>query len=84
MKCGRLNVTVIGVAMADRNLDQLNARARDSPEKRSGLDPATFDKLCGPLRYVDGDYKDSATFQTIRRELSPAATVLTFHVSHLF
>ena len=29
-------------------------------------------KLCGLLRYVDGDYKDSATFQAIRKELGSA------------
>jgi glucose-6-phosphate 1-dehydrogenase len=31
-----------------------------------------LDKLCGLLRYVDGDYKDPATFQSIRKELGPA------------
>ena len=48
------------------------ARARDSVEKHGGLDAAAFDKLCGLLRYVDGDYKDPATFQAIRKELGPA------------
>ena len=48
------------------------ARARDSVEKHGGLDPATFDKLSGLLRYVDGDYKDPATFQAIRKELGSA------------
>jgi glucose-6-phosphate 1-dehydrogenase len=32
-----------------------------------------FDKLCGLLRYVDGDYKEPATFQAIRKELGAAA-----------
>src|SRR5262249_6907757 len=31
-----------------------------------------FDKLCGLLRYVDGDYNDPATFQSIRKELGSA------------
>ena len=48
------------------------ARARDSVEKHGGLDPGAFDKLCGLLRYVDGDYNDPATFQAIRRELGSA------------
>src|SRR5207237_7789080 len=43
--------------------------ARDSLEKHGGLDAAAFEKLCGLLRYVDGDYQDSATFQAIRKEL---------------
>jgi glucose-6-phosphate 1-dehydrogenase len=31
-----------------------------------------FDKLCGLLRYVDGDYSDPATFVAIRKELGAA------------
>src|SRR5271170_7718490 len=72
LKRGNLNVPVIGVAKAGWNLDQLKARAKDSLEKHGGLDPAAFDKLCGLLRYVDGDYKDPATFQAILKELKGA------------
>src|SRR6201981_374880 len=73
IKRGNLNVPVIGVAKAGWSLDQLRARARDSVEKHGGgLDPAAFEKLAGLLRYVDGDYKDAATFQAIRKELGSA------------
>ena len=72
VKRGHLNVPVIGVAKAGWNLDQLRARARDSLEHHGGLDAAAFDKLSNLLRYVDGDYKDSATFQAIRKELGSA------------
>src|SRR5215468_1604898 len=73
IKRGHLNVPVIGVAKADWNIDQLRERARDSVEKHGGgIDSAAFDKLCGLLRYVDGDYKDAATFQAIRKELDSA------------
>src|SRR5246500_2266770 len=68
-KRGHLNVPVIGVAKAGWGLDQLKARAQDSIEKHGGLDSAAFAKLMGLLRYVDGDYKDPATFQALRREL---------------
>jgi glucose-6-phosphate 1-dehydrogenase len=71
-KRGHLGVPVIGVAKAGWNLDQLKARARDSVEKHGGLDPSGFEKLCGLLRYVDGDYKDLGTFQTLRKELGRA------------
>ena len=72
-KRGHLDVPVIGVSKAGWNIDQLRARARDSIEKHGGgIDPAAFDKLCGLLRYVDGDYKDAATFQAIRNELASA------------
>jgi glucose-6-phosphate 1-dehydrogenase len=72
IKRGQLNVPVIGVANAGWNLDQLKARARDSVEKHGGLDQAAFDKLATLLRYVDGDYKDPATFQALRKELDSA------------
>ena len=71
-KRGHLNVPVIGVAKAGWNLDQLRARAHDSLEKHGGINPAAFDKLCGLLRYVDGDYKEPATFQSLRKELGSA------------
>jgi glucose-6-phosphate 1-dehydrogenase len=72
VKRGHLEVPVIGVAKSAWNLEQFRARAKESVEKHGGLDPAAFDTLCGLLRYVDGDYKDSATFEAIRRELVPA------------
>src|ERR1700747_3205387 len=70
VKRGPLNVPVIGVAKAGWNLEQLRERARDSVQKNGGIDVATFDKLCGLLRYVDGDYNDPLTFQAIRKELN--------------
>jgi glucose-6-phosphate 1-dehydrogenase len=72
VKRENLNVPVIGVAKAGWNLDQLKARAKESVEKHGGLDPAAFTKLTALLRYVDGDYKDPATFQALRRELKDA------------
>src|SRR5437588_780303 len=69
---GHLNVPVIGVAKAGWKLDDLKARARDSVEKHGGLDPAAFAKLSALLRYVDGDYKDPATFTTLRKTLGDA------------
>src|SRR5215813_4734218 len=72
LKRGHLTVPVIGVAKSGWKLDQLRARAQDSLEHHGGLDPAAFDKLCGLLRYVDGDYNDPTTFQALRQELGPA------------
>ena len=72
LKRGHLDVPVIGVAKSGWNLDQFRARARDSLEKDGGLDSAAFNKLCGLLRYVDGDYNDPATYQSIRKELGSA------------
>ena len=72
LKRGNLNVPVIGVAKAGWGVEQLRARAKGSLEKHGGLDPVAFGKLSGLLRYVDGDYKDPATFQAIRKELGSA------------
>src|SRR6266481_4847144 len=72
VKRGTLNVPVIGVARGGWNLDRLKDRAKDSLEKHGGLDPTAFDKLCGLLRYVDGDYNDPVTFKSLCREVGSA------------
>jgi glucose-6-phosphate 1-dehydrogenase len=69
---GHLNVPVIGVARAGWNVDQLRARAKDSVEKHGGIDQDAFGKLSQLLRYVDGDYNDSGTFDRLRKELGSA------------
>ena len=72
VKRGKLDVPVIGVAKAGWKLEQLRERARDSVEKHGGIDAAAFNKLCSLLRYVDGDYNDPLTFQTLRHEFDGA------------
>ena len=74
IKRGNLCVPVIGVAKAGWNLDQFKARAQDSLRK-STVDwiPATWlQTLSSLLRYVDGDYADPYTFQTVRKQLGSA------------
>src|SRR6266581_4571245 len=66
---GHLNAPVIGVAKSGWNLDQFRARALDSLEKHGGVESAAFEKLCGLLRYVEGDYQDRATFEALGKEL---------------
>jgi len=72
IKRGNLTVPVIGVAKAGWNLEQFHARIKDAVEKHGGIDPAAFRKLISLVRYVDGDYKDPATFQKLRVELKDA------------
>ena len=72
VKRGRLNVPVIGVAKAGWNVDQLRARAYESVLKHGGVDRSAFDTLSRLLRYVDGDYRDPATFEAIRGQLTTA------------
>jgi glucose-6-phosphate 1-dehydrogenase len=69
---GRLDVPVIGVARSGWTVDQLRARARDSVTQHSGLDPAPFAHLASQLRYVDGDYRDPATYAALRTVLGDA------------
>src|SRR5215813_6271813 len=79
MKRGHLDVPIIGVAKSGWNLEQMKARIRESLEKHpAGLNPAAFEKLCSLLRYVDGDYQDPATFETIRKELGSAQRPLHY------
>src|SRR5215813_502194 len=73
LKRGHLDVPVIGVAKAGWTLEQLRARARESLEKHGGIDASAFEKLNALLRYVDGDYRDPATFQAIRKALDGAS-----------
>lgn len=77
LKRGHLNVPVIGVAKSGWNLEQFKARAHDSLEKHGGVDPAAFEKLCGLLRYIDGDYEDPGTFKALDRELGKPVGQLT-------
>jgi len=72
VKRGHLNVPVIGVAKSGWGLQQFRERAHDSLEKHGGVDAEAFEKLCGLLRYVDGDYQDPATFEALRKELGSA------------
>jgi glucose-6-phosphate 1-dehydrogenase len=73
IKHGSLNVPVIGVAKADWGIEQLRERARKSLEEYGGgVDKAAFEKLMSLLRYVDGDYREEATFQALRKELGDA------------
>ncbi len=67
---GHLNFPVIGVAKSGWGLEQLRARARDSIQTfGGGVDEKAFAVLIEHLRYVDGDYREEATYNNLRREL---------------
>lgn len=69
---GKLEIPVIGVAKSGWNLQQLQERAKNSVENYGGLDAQGFPKLIAKLKYIDGDYNDSATFAKLRQELGPS------------
>jgi len=72
LKRGHLNIPVIGVAKAGWNLDQFRERVHDSLVHHGGVDADAFAKLSELLRYVDGDYTDSSTFDALGKELNGA------------
>ncbi len=72
------NLPIIGVAKAGWTLDQLKARAEDSLKNHGGIDEASFKKMNGLLRYVDGDYSDPSTFAQLRKELGDAKRPLHY------
>jgi len=78
VKRHNLAIPIVGVAKAGWNLDQLKTRARDSVTNHGGLDEAAFAKLLALLQYVDGDYRDAATFAQLRQVLGNAQRPLHY------
>jgi glucose-6-phosphate 1-dehydrogenase len=73
-KRGTLRVPVIGVASSDWDVARLRTHATESIRQHGGadLDEAVLGRFLGLLRYVDGDYKNPATFAALKRELAGA------------
>jgi glucose-6-phosphate 1-dehydrogenase len=76
---GRLDVPVIGVARAGWAREQLVARVRESIAKFvRECDEAVLQRLAALLQYVDGDYRQEATFAALRSALGSAAQPLHY------
>ncbi|AKF07904.1 glucose-6-phosphate dehydrogenase [Sandaracinus amylolyticus] len=67
---GTLDVPVIAVGRAERSIDDLRARVRESLEKSGGLDRAAFEKLGALLRYAPVDFTDPQGFGGLQRALA--------------
>jgi len=79
IKRGVLGVPVVGVARSGWNIERLRERIRDSLEQSDdGHDPAAFAELMRLLRYVDGDYREPATFAALRSTLGDTAHPLHY------
>jgi glucose-6-phosphate 1-dehydrogenase len=73
VKRGTLTVPVIGVAFPKWSLERLHKRVTDSIERSGGIDNRrAFKHFLSLFKYVSGDYKDSATFTSIKKELGKA------------
>ena len=68
----QLDVPVIGVSRAGWDVDRLRAFAHESLQKHGKVDEAAFAKLSGLMRYVEGDYRDTSTFDRLHRTLDGA------------
>jgi glucose-6-phosphate 1-dehydrogenase len=70
---GVLNVPVVGVAYSDWNLARLRRHAEDGIRRSGKIDDrAALRSLLSSLRYVDGDYRDAATFKALKDALGDA------------
>lgn len=67
---GKLDVPVVGVAKSDWTLDDLRAHASDAIRAAGAHDEDVLKRLLGLMRYVDGDYRDAATFDQLGAELA--------------
>jgi glucose-6-phosphate 1-dehydrogenase len=74
----KLDCPVVGVALSGWKREQLIERARKSVEEHTELDEQTFQELAARLQYVDGNYNDAATFETLRSELGAAKRPLHY------
>ncbi|HXM10033.1 MAG TPA: glucose-6-phosphate dehydrogenase [Terriglobales bacterium] len=72
------NLPIVGVAKSGWNIDQLRARVRDSLTKNGGIDEGVYAKLMQLLQYIDGDYQDPKTFETLRKVLGAACSPLNY------
>ncbi len=73
VKHGTLKVPVIGVAFPKWSLERLQKRATQSIKQSGGIDDRkALHRLLSLLKYVSGDYNDSATFAAIKKALGKA------------
>ena len=74
VKRGTLNIPVIGVAFPKWTLERLQRRVTDSIKRSGGIDDKrALHRLLSLLKYVSGDYNDSATFAAIKESLGKAS-----------
>jgi glucose-6-phosphate 1-dehydrogenase len=78
VKRRQLDVPIVGVAKSGWDLERFRARARDSVETHGGVDEDAFARLAALLGYVDGDYRDPATFAHLRASLGKAKRPLHY------
>ena len=70
---GVLEGPVIGVAKSGMTRDEVIARAREGITTYGrGVDEEAFKKFANGFQYVDGDYGDASTFESLKKALGNA------------
>ncbi len=68
---GKLDCPIVGVAIDDWNDEKLRRHAHDAiSETVADPDEDVFERLAGRLRYIQGDYADSETFEEVGRAIA--------------
>jgi glucose-6-phosphate 1-dehydrogenase len=77
-KRGHLDVPVVGVARSQWQLDGFKAHVEDAIRAGGDFQQKEFARFAALLRYVDGDYRASETFDELRRALEDAERPLHY------
>ncbi len=76
---GTLDLPIVGVAKSGWDLEQMRERVRASLAANQGaVDAAAAARLLELLRYVDGDYREPATYAALRQQLGAATAPLYY------
>jgi glucose-6-phosphate 1-dehydrogenase len=75
---GHLNAPIVGVGRSGWGRDKLIEHARASIKEHGVYDEKVFDKLAALIKYVDGDYREEATFTKLREALGGASAPLHY------
>lgn len=75
---GHLDAPIVGVGRSGWGREKLIERARDSVKAHGSYDDKAFEKLASLMGYVDGDYREAATFTRLRAALGSAGSPLHY------
>ncbi|HEX2791646.1 MAG TPA: glucose-6-phosphate dehydrogenase [Steroidobacteraceae bacterium] len=75
---GQLAAPIVGVGRSGWTREKLIEQARASIKQHGVYDEQAFNKLASLMGYVDGDYREAATFTRLRQALGDAARPLHY------
>ena len=78
VQAGRLAMPVIGVASSPLDHDAFRKRVEDSVREQGDFDRDALERLTASTGYVQGDYRDPATFERLAAALGSAAEPLYY------